>query len=442
MQYTLDNRRTYITSIEFRNISPILNINRLRSFKEEGVTGSFTKKEFRYSFDNVIWSPWQSFTTANLTGINFSDQSNFYIHIKYSRSSVIAGNIDVIYINYDSRDTTSTRTLYYIDYEYVDGSLNDIRATYIPDASFGSNFTWNSSGYLDTSIVLISYEYVDSSLSARDASIVVAFEKNSAQDASIIRIDVSLGTIYPLVFKTNASLGDVTSRVNYLDACLGPVSELVYVINSSLSYYTLVSQLNITDTSLYSIDQLTYALNTSTGNYATNVSVGLAFASNASLGNLTVQFNYLDACLGPMSELTYALNTSTGHYATNASVNRAFASNASIGRIDASLITIYPLVFKTNASLGDLTQTKFDASIAYLTSWNSTQDASIERIDASLSNIVNKSGDTMSGGLTINASLNTLGYYADGSEGFSGLLVLYDTSIAVFKNGILVSINK
>ena len=103
MQYVFNDRRTYITSIEFRNTVPIVNIERIRSFKEEGVTGNFTNKEFRYSFDNVIWSTWQTLTIANISAINFADQENFYLHVKYSRNKVIDGNINAFYLLYDSR---------------------------------------------------------------------------------------------------------------------------------------------------------------------------------------------------------------------------------------------------------------------------------------------------------------------------------------------------
>ena len=102
MQYVLDNVKRYITTVEFQNTSSIVGVERLRSFREEGLIGTFTKKEFCYSFDNIIWSSWQTFTNANLTAIDFEDESNFYIHIKYTRSSVNSGNINAIYLTFDS----------------------------------------------------------------------------------------------------------------------------------------------------------------------------------------------------------------------------------------------------------------------------------------------------------------------------------------------------
>lgn len=103
MQFILNDRRTYITTIEFRNTTPILNIERIRSFYEEGLTGKFIKKEFRYSFDNITWSPWQTLNTQNLSSIIFFDNSYFYIHIKYTRENVISGNIKSFILTYDSK---------------------------------------------------------------------------------------------------------------------------------------------------------------------------------------------------------------------------------------------------------------------------------------------------------------------------------------------------
>lgn len=105
MQYIFNDRRAHIRTIEFRNTFPILNIEKITSFKEIGVTGSFVKKEFRYSFNdpNFIGVPWQPLTTEALTSINFLDNRQFYLHIRYTRSNVIAGNINSFILIYDSR---------------------------------------------------------------------------------------------------------------------------------------------------------------------------------------------------------------------------------------------------------------------------------------------------------------------------------------------------
>ena len=103
MQYVLTDRRSYINTIEFKNNVSISNIERLRAFHEEGVVGNFSKREFKYSYDNVIWSPWQTLSTANFVAISFNDHDNFFIHVKYTRTSVISGNINSFSVIYDSQ---------------------------------------------------------------------------------------------------------------------------------------------------------------------------------------------------------------------------------------------------------------------------------------------------------------------------------------------------
>ena len=67
---------------------------------------------------------------------------------------------------------------------YYDGSLNDIRANYIPSASLGNDFYWDN-GYLEVSAISMDYAYIDGSLLARDASIEFLFNWDYAKDASI-----------------------------------------------------------------------------------------------------------------------------------------------------------------------------------------------------------------------------------------------------------------
>jgi hypothetical protein len=96
----------YIKSVEFfspgiKNSLEPLHVERIRYFQEEGVTGHFTKQEFRYSWDNATWSNWNTLTQANLSSISFRDKPNFYLHVKYSRAGQGSANIDRWYLIYD-----------------------------------------------------------------------------------------------------------------------------------------------------------------------------------------------------------------------------------------------------------------------------------------------------------------------------------------------------
>lgn len=106
MQYQFTERLPYIKSVEFfspgiRNSLEPLHVERIRYFQEEGVTGHFTKQEFRYSWDNATWSNWNTLTQANLSSISFRDKPNFYLHIKYSRTGAGSADISRWYLIYD-----------------------------------------------------------------------------------------------------------------------------------------------------------------------------------------------------------------------------------------------------------------------------------------------------------------------------------------------------
>jgi len=150
MQYIFTDRRAYITSIEFRNTSPILNIEKIKSFREEGLVGKFINKQFRYSFNNVDWSAWNTLSIPKLVSINFQDETNFFLHIKYTRVKIIDGNIESFYLTYDSRSITPSyqdssiidaNTLqgedgeYYLDRSHQIGPFTDLEVFNVADVS-------------------------------------------------------------------------------------------------------------------------------------------------------------------------------------------------------------------------------------------------------------------------------------------------------------------
>jgi hypothetical protein len=167
MQYVFNDRRTYITTIEFRNTLPINNIERIRAFTEEGVSGIFIKREFTYSFDNVIWNPWQILTNAALTSINFQDKNDFYLHFKYTRASVVAGNIGSVYLIYDSRKISPLSP--------IDTSIIDADLLQGEDGQYYLNRTNQFGPFTDLNVYNLS-----------DASSAIGVYAN--------RIDSSLGT--------------------------------------------------------------------------------------------------------------------------------------------------------------------------------------------------------------------------------------------------------
>jgi hypothetical protein len=102
MQYQFIERQEFIKTIEFFNSSPLLNIQKITYFNEEGISGVFLNKEFRYSFDNAVWTNWNTLTQNNLSSINFNDNPNFWLQIRYTRAGISSGNIQRFYLFFES----------------------------------------------------------------------------------------------------------------------------------------------------------------------------------------------------------------------------------------------------------------------------------------------------------------------------------------------------
>lgn len=101
-QFIFNDKTVGVTTILFKNINPLQNVEKIVFFKETGLEGNWLKKEFRYSFDDAIWSKWNTFTQTNVTKIKFNNQPNFYIEILYTRKNYNTAKIDDLYLFYDS----------------------------------------------------------------------------------------------------------------------------------------------------------------------------------------------------------------------------------------------------------------------------------------------------------------------------------------------------
>jgi len=149
MQYQFNERTENIKTILFRNSSP-LHVSLIRYFKEEGVTGTFTKKEFRYSFDNATWTNWNTLTQGNLSAIQFRDNPDFYLEVQYTREGIGSGNILRWYLFYDSAIPTPPSPpeasinadylqgepgSYYLNRENFYGPYEDLIISNVPDGS-------------------------------------------------------------------------------------------------------------------------------------------------------------------------------------------------------------------------------------------------------------------------------------------------------------------
>jgi len=162
-QFIFTNNTVGITTILFKNQNPILNVEKIAFYKETELTGSWLKKEYRYSFDDIVWSTWRTFTQAAVQGLDFANHPNFYIEVLYTRSNYNTAEIEDLYLFYDSTVPTppdpsvgliDADTLqgqpgsFYLDRANFTGPYTDLIVDNVPDGSTAGVYSHR----IDTSI--------------------------------------------------------------------------------------------------------------------------------------------------------------------------------------------------------------------------------------------------------------------------------------------------
>jgi len=411
MQFQL-TRYEYVKTIEFRS-GAIQNIQKIRYFKEDGITGTFTKKEFRYSWDNSTWTNWNTLTQANLSNIVFRDQPTFYLEVKYTRNGIGSGNIQDFYIFYDSNtpapptptpdasiDAWSFQQQlpsYYLDRENHTGPFSDLVVTNVSgdsstfgvysgrsDSSLGTILTFKRIGVsgvlgisevggiitIDASSLDVSTGYIYDKLLELDASVVFLTDWNISQDSSImdLRGDVSI-LDYSVVQLTNSLIivqSDISSLTIWnqiqdssiisLESKIAPLEASIVRIDSSLN-------------SLFSTD---LALESSIA-YNTQVNI----TQDASIIRIDTILQIYDVSIGDL------YNWQDSQDASIVELRALVPSiDSSIQRIDVSLGEIYSILSIIDSSLIEINNqlSVLDASIIDLTDWNISQDTSIENL--------------------------------------------------------------
>lgn len=149
MQFQL-TRYEYVKYIEFKT-GELQNVEEIRYFKEEGISGRITKKEFRYSWDNTTWTNWNTLSQRALRSISFRDQASFYLEVRYWRNGIGSGNIQRWYLFYES-DSPAPPTPtpdasvdadtfggefpeYYLNRANHTGPYTDLEISNVPDGS-------------------------------------------------------------------------------------------------------------------------------------------------------------------------------------------------------------------------------------------------------------------------------------------------------------------
>jgi len=72
--------------IFFKNSTPIEGVKSLKFYKDDSV-GTFTKKEFRWSFDNNYWASWETLDQGNISSVNVGSRPYLFFEIRYAKSN-------------------------------------------------------------------------------------------------------------------------------------------------------------------------------------------------------------------------------------------------------------------------------------------------------------------------------------------------------------------
>ena len=94
--------------IYFKNATPIKAVKDLKYYKDDS-SGTFDKKEFRWSFDNNYWSSWDTLNQGNVSNISVGGNYNLFFEVRYNKSNADA-KVTIFSIDYIELSTSDQKT--------------------------------------------------------------------------------------------------------------------------------------------------------------------------------------------------------------------------------------------------------------------------------------------------------------------------------------------
>jgi hypothetical protein len=399
MQYQFTERYEFVKRIEFKNSSALQNVQSIRFFKEEEITGSFISKEFRYSFDNATWSNWETLTQNNLAAIQFRNQPNFWLQLNYNRTSVNSGNILRWYLYYDSIVPTppappveasiNADTLgeqepsYFLNRTNQYGPYTDLLVNNVNDGSTIGVYSSRTDLSSGTTFYFkrIGSATSDVSISEVSGKILIGFDRSfldastnlvySYVDASLLNRDSSISQLYLMYGVYDSSISYLTLYDYVLDASISNLKQWNQNQDASIIVLNQISSYH--DSSIFVLNNNLFVLESSIGTltlWQTNQDVSLSYlrqwniSQDASLISLRA---YVDGSLSTRD--TSLGNLSKWEQAQDASLS--FLRQWSLSQ-DASLISL--------RAYADGSLSTRDTSLGNLSKWEQAQDASIVKL--------------------------------------------------------------
>ncbi len=156
MQFSNFSRVKDGLTITLYNEIPIENVKSI-TFYRDNATGTFSKKEFRWSFNNEYWSSWQTLTQKAFSSINTNNNYYLFLQIRYILNNSDSGDVTLFSVTYKEGDLfSSTPRILTEDIQHLDSSavlIHDIlqkeKIIEITDASTLAGYP--ASWYLDRS---------------------------------------------------------------------------------------------------------------------------------------------------------------------------------------------------------------------------------------------------------------------------------------------------
>jgi len=99
MQFSNFSRLEEGLTITLSNKIPIENVGEIKYYTDN-LSGSFIKKEFRWSFNNEHWASWEILTQSAISRINTFNNYYFFLQIRYTLTAPGSGNVTTFNVNY------------------------------------------------------------------------------------------------------------------------------------------------------------------------------------------------------------------------------------------------------------------------------------------------------------------------------------------------------
>ncbi len=240
------DRTEKVLTIDFANVNPFQNVNKVSFFKEDDVTGTFQSKQFRYSFDSVVWSNWATLTQAGVQGIPINDNPNLYLHFRYSRENIGAADIRALYILYGTNVALAgTPEDPSIDADYLGGQPPSY---YLDRGNFFG--TEGSIGYFAENVDGSGVGTYDSTQVSSETTF---FFKRINDSSNIFVTDTSgIITLDASIILTDASVSDLYGRIEVIDGSITYLSNYDAIQDVSILFN--INEISQLDSSIIRLD--------------------------------------------------------------------------------------------------------------------------------------------------------------------------------------------